>query len=67
MPAGLLRRVEAEYVCIGGAWFWWTDDTLVGQIPESSGVAAASSWPLAEQQKRSEGVRLQTGLRLGYP
>jgi hypothetical protein len=35
MPAGLLRRVEAEYVCIGGAWFWWTDDTLVGQIPES--------------------------------
>ena len=35
MPAGLLRRVEAEYVCIGGAWFWGTDYTLVGQIPES--------------------------------
>ena len=36
MPAGLLRQVEAGYVCIGGAWFSLTDDTLVGQIPESS-------------------------------
>ena len=48
MPAGLLRRVEAEYVCIVGAWFWRSNYTLVGQIPESCGDThslSAARWP----------------------